>query len=304
MVTVLVVDDSAFDRRLAGGLLSRGGEWDVRFAENGAQALDMLDEVKPDVVLTDLQMPQLNGLQLVQTIKEQRPQLPVILMTGQGSETIAVEALQQGAASYVPKSALASILIETISRVLALAGEWARKKTLMEHMQSFRCQFVMGNDPVLLTSLVAYLQTILSDMDVLRESDRLRTGVALEEALLNASYHGNLEVSSKLRESDHSLYYELARQRTGQEPYRDRVIRIDISIDKSGLKYIIQDEGPGFDPTSLPDPTDPANLERPCGRGVLLMRTFMDQVEYNERGNQVTMVKRSVAQKPAYSSGN
>lgn len=292
MVTVLVVDDSAFDRRLAGGLLAKGGQWEVKYAEDGAQALAMLEEIKPDLILTDLQMPEVNGLQLVQTVKETHPSLPVVLMTGQGSETIAVEALQQGAASYVPKSALAAILSETISRVLTLASEMVRKKTLMERMQTFHSRFEMGNDPALLTSLVSYLQGLLSDMKVLSESDRLRTGVALEEALLNASYHGNLEVSSSLRETDHALYYELARKRMVEEPFRQRVISVEVTVDAAGLKYVISDQGPGFDLKSLPDPTDPANLERPCGRGVLLMRTFMDEVEYNAVGNQVTMVKR------------
>ena len=53
--------------------------------------------------------------------------------------------------------------------------------------------------------------------------------------------------------------------------------------------YTVRDEGPGFDPASLPDPTDPANLDRPCGRGLLLMRTFMDNVIFNDKGNEVTL---------------
>ena len=57
------------------------------------------------------------------------------------------------------------------------------------------------------------------------------------------------------------------------------------------IRYVIRDEGPGFDPATLPDPTDPANLDRPCGRGLLLMRTFMDDVGYNRSGNEVTLIK-------------
>ena len=53
-----------------------------------------------------------------------------------------------------------------------------------------------------------------------------------------------------------------------------------------------EDDGPGFDVSTLPDPTDPANLERPSGRGVLFMRTFMDDVRYNPTGNCVTLLKR------------
>ena len=56
--------------------------------------------------------------------------------------------------------------------------------------------------------------------------------------------------------------------------------------------FVIRDEGPGFDPSACPDPTDPANLEKRSGRGLLLIRTFMDEVAFNEAGNQITLVKR------------
>lgn len=292
MVTVLVVDDSAFDRRLVGGLLAKGGPWQIEYAEDGQQALEQVPLLHPDLIVTDLQMPRLNGLELVRSIREQSLQVPVILMTGQGSETIAVEALQAGASSYVPKSALPTMLVDTVGRVLSLASEQSRKRALMERLKSYHATFVLNNDASMAIALVGYLQSILADMNVLSESDRLRTGIALEEALLNAAYHGNLEVSSKLREEDHSAFYSLAETRNQLEPYRNRVIEVEVKVDQTGLTYVIRDEGPGFDPRSLPDPTDPANLERPCGRGVLLMRTFMDDVIYNDTGNQVTMVKK------------
>ena len=58
------------------------------------------------------------------------------------------------------------------------------------------------------------------------------------------------------------------------------------------MTYVITDEGPGFDPSSLPDPTDLENLEKASGRGLLLIRTFMDEVQHNDRGNELTMVFR------------
>ena len=57
--------------------------------------------------------------------------------------------------------------------------------------------------------------------------------------------------------------------------------------------YTVRDEGPGYDPSSLPDPTDPANVEKVSGRGLFLIRTFMDQVYHNETGNEITMIKRA-----------
>jgi anti-sigma regulatory factor (Ser/Thr protein kinase) len=60
--------------------------------------------------------------------------------------------------------------------------------------------------------------------------------------------------------------------------------------------FVVHDQGPGFDVARLPDPTDPMFLERPSGRGVLLMRTFMDEVRYNATGNRVTLVKCRAAE--------
>ena len=58
------------------------------------------------------------------------------------------------------------------------------------------------------------------------------------------------------------------------------------------MRFVIRDDGQGFDPARLPDPTDPELLERTSGRGVFLMRAFMDEVSFNETGNEATLTKR------------
>ena len=63
-------------------------------------------------------------------------------------------------------------------------------------------------------------------------------------------------------------------------------------LDRDQAVFVIKDEGQGFDVGNLPDPTDEDNVGKVSGRGVLLMRTFMDEVQYNEVGNQVTLTKR------------
>ena len=55
----------------------------------------------------------------------------------------------------------------------------------------------------------------------------------------------------------------------------------------------ITDQGSGFDPNDVPDPTVEENLQKPTGRGIMLMRAYMDEVRFNEKGNQVHMVKRN-----------
>jgi CheY-like chemotaxis protein len=292
MTAILVVDDSLTDRRLAGGLIARHGDWQVHYANDGKAALDSIELHLPEIVLTDLQMPEMNGLELVRTIRTEYPLIPVILMTAVGSEVIAVDALRAGAASYVPKERLSTDLQETIERVLAISQSDRAQARLVRRMKHQRLEFELENDFDLISSMVQYLQSTAFGMGVFDEGDRVRVGVALQEALVNACFHGNLEVSSRLREENHHAYYDLAKARTTLEPFSQRRIHISAEFAPTEAVFVIRDEGPGFDPRELPDPTDPLHLEKPSGRGLLLMRTFMDAVEYNSTGNQVTLIKR------------
>jgi anti-sigma regulatory factor (Ser/Thr protein kinase) len=142
------------------------------------------------------------------------------------------------------------------------------------------------------------LQQIISRMKLCDATGRIRVGIALEEALLNALYHGNLELSSdELREYRANLLSSgrpsALAERRRQAPYASRRITVQATISPQQARFVVTDQGKGFDPASVPDCTDPANLERDSGRGLLLMRTFMDEVAFNEKGNEVTMVKRA-----------
>lgn len=291
MFTILVVDDSKVDRKLSGRLLERHKEYNVVYATNGKDALQQLELHVPDLVVTDIQMPEMDGLELVEAIKIEYPLIPVVLMTAKGSEVTAVHALERGAASYVPKRMLAYQLEETVEQVLQNARQERSHSRLLARMLENEICFELENDLPLIPSTVHYIQQVLFGLRFCSESERLRVGVALEEALLNAYYHGNLEVDSALREIDHASYYELAKERSCQAPYMQRRIVVKAHFTQERSTFIIRDEGPGFDPNVLPDATDPANLERPCGRGLLLMRTFMDEVSFNDTGNEVCMVK-------------
>ena len=150
--------------------------------------------------------------------------------------------------------------------------------------------FEIKNDRRLFSPLISYLQECLANLGALDEAERTRIGVALEEALVNAAEHGNLELDSALRASDRRAYVDLADQRRGCEPYRDRRVYVEAHLSRSEARFIVRDEGSGFDPGTLPDPRDPENLLKVSGRGVLIMRTFMDQVRFNPDGNEVTLV--------------
>jgi CheY-like chemotaxis protein len=293
--TVLVVDDSPIDRRLAGRLVEKDSGLRAIYAAGGAEALDVLARTPPAAVLTDLQMPGMDGLELVRAVRERYPTVPVILMTGNGSEEIAMDALRSGAASYVPKRALARELVATVEQVLNAARVDRRQQRLLDSFTLTESRLALENDPSLVPPLVAYLQGQATQMGVCEPSERTRVGVALEEALLNGLYHGNLELSSDLRQDGSGAFERLGRERRFLPPFRDRRLHVFARVTPAEATFVIRDEGPGFDPTALPDPTDPANLEKASGRGLLLIQAFMDAVAHNATGNEITLVKRAAA---------
>jgi CheY-like chemotaxis protein len=301
--TVLVVDDSPIDRRLAGGLLEKQFECTIQYAADGKEALQQMAALLPDLVVTDLQMPEMNGLELVAAVKRDYPLVPVILMTAQGSEEIAAQALRQGATSYVPKKMLAEDLVPTVQRILLGSYEDRSHSQLMHYLEASEAVFVLGNDLALIKSLVNHLQQMLRCLPLADETERLRVGIALEEALTNAYYHGNLEIGAALGKAGRPAYEQLARQRRWESPYRERRIRVRAHVSRSQAVFVIGDEGPGFDVAQLPTVIGLHDAEQGAGRGVILMRTIMDEVSYNEAGNEVTLIKRRVPEAFAEEEG-
>ena len=101
-------------------------------------------------------------------------------------------------------------------------------------------------------------------------SEELSFGIemAVRESVTNAMVHGNQEDESKS-------------------------VEVIFNCHDNELEIEVRDQGEGFDPANVPDPTNAENLLKTSGRGIFLMRTFMDEVSFNDRGNEVTMVKRN-----------
>jgi len=216
----------------------------------------------------------------------------VVLMTAHGSEDVAAAALRAGAASYVPKRALATDLARTVDRVLALVRSTSPSDRVLECLAATECRLVLDNDLDLVAPVVAYLRSEAARLGFHDPTASMQIGVALDEAISNAIHHGNLEVSSRLREQGIDLYLARIAERRRAAPWRDRRARVTARFSRESVEFVVRDDGAGFDHRSLPDPCDPENLERCSGRGMVLLRSFMDDVRYNDAGNEVTMAKR------------
>lgn len=282
--------DSAVDRKLISTLLSNQTDWHIDVRNDGQQALAYVAEHQPDLVLSDMKMPNLDGLSLVGELRSKHPLIPVILITSFGSEELAMEALKEGAASYCPKTRMSRDLIAIARKILAVSLKRRRIEQVLSRVTESTISFTLENDSSLIPPMIEHLQSHMVAWD---ETDRLRVGVALDESLLNAMHHGNLEIDSTLRDQgDGSGYQKAIAQRNQESPFRDRKVKLDAKISSDEIKLSIADEGPGFLPETVPDPTSSENLHKPSGRGLLLIRTFMSEVKHNETGNAITMIKR------------
>jgi hypothetical protein len=217
------------------------------------------------------------------------------LITAHGSEALAVEALEQGATSYVPKALLAEKLVETVEQVLAVSKADRSYSRLIECLEATQYAFALRNDPALIPPLVDLMQQVLAGMGCCNTTQRMHVGIALEEALLNGVLLGNLELDRQQAQEARRLLRQgmvapLVDQRCGERPYCDRVARLTAEISREKATFVVRDEGPGFDLSVVPNRRDPDVLEQGVGRGLVLIKNFMDDVWFNEKGNEITMV--------------
>jgi CheY-like chemotaxis protein len=294
MEKILVVDDSAEDRETAAACLRDHGMVPL-FAANGKEALDVIASQPPDAVLTDLNMPEMTGLELVERMRSKYPRMPVVLMTSQGSEESAVSALKAGALSYVPKKELRNNLCDAMAIVVSAVEVKRHREKTRAMLERSESHYIVGCDLHAAAALVSHLEGNLDRLHFCDDTGLFQVGTALGEALGNAVDHGCLELDSEVREEATAEYAKLRQQRAAQAPWCNRKVRVTERITANEASYTIVDEGSGFDVSSVPDPRDPENLLRASGRGLMLIRTFMDEVTFNDRGNEITLKKKRAA---------
>ena len=296
---VLIVDDSATQRKHMQQVLEGDG-MASQTAGSASEAIEAIHVRTPIAVVTDLEMPDMSGLQLVQTLRGTHPSLPVILTTSRGSEDVAAEALRHGAASYVPKRAIAETLGQVLRQVLSTTEAVRSAKAIGKFATRASIELEIDNDETLVPKVISRLETMLEEIGTYDEGDRMQVAMALDEALLNAIVHGNLEVPSSLREvEDGTAYQRLIDQRKLASPYRERRVRVTLEATRESAEFVITDMGPGYDPNELCDATDEEHIEGFGGRGMLMIGAFMDDVQHNDCGNEIKMIKRCSADEAA-----
>jgi CheY-like chemotaxis protein len=228
-----------------------------------ALSRDDLDEF--DLIISDLTDDADSGVQLLSELKRKRLLVPVVVSSDQAQQPGIIKAFKMGAANYLRlpynKDELRNIVEKTLSYKLRFVDDLK----VLPHVHE-KIDFELPSDLSLMNGVLHYLLERVAKLGLIKP-ERSNLFVALDEAFVNAVKHGNRNDTSKM-------------------------VRITAELSSKEARFTVEDEGDGFNVQEIPDPCDPANLFKASGRGVLLIYNIMDEVKYNERGNQLTMVKR------------
>ncbi|ACL22148.1 MULTISPECIES: response regulator [Desulfitobacterium] len=115
---VLIVDDAAFMRMMVKDILTKNGFTVVGEAENGAVAVDKFVELTPDLVIMDITMPEMDGLQAVREIRKKDPQAKIIMCSAMGQQAMVIDAIQSGAKDFIVKPFQADRVVEAVKKAL------------------------------------------------------------------------------------------------------------------------------------------------------------------------------------------
>ena len=294
-LTVLLVDDEPLVREELGGFLEDEG-YQVITAKDGEEGLEIFRQQHPDMVITDARMPRRQGLDLAREILRENAHVPITMITGHGSESMAISALRLGITDFIKKPVNITDLLAALERMKSSSRLVQERTDLLRSLPStVRLvsrvhRYELEND---IGEIPPFVKILVGDIAA-GIPPRRRDGfqLALREILLNAGEHGNLEVSyeEKTDAIEQGTFEALLEERLDDPLLARRKIRVEATRTEEEIAVRVEDEGPGFDWQKLPDPTDPENLFLSHGRGVLLAGISVDELRFNEQGNQVTLV--------------
>lgn len=261
---ILIVEGNAELRTVLSDALREQGH-DVVTTGDRCEAVERDDLEDFDLIISDLAEYADSGVQIVSELKRKRLFVPIVVSSEEAQQAGIVKAFKLGAANYLRKpydhDELRSIVEKTLGYKLRFVEDLKVLPYVREHIE-----FELPSDISLMNGVLHYITERVAALGVIKP-DASNLFIALDEAFVNAVKHGNRHDHQKL-------------------------VRIIADLSTKEARFTIEDEGEGFNVGDIPDPRDPENLFKTSGRGVLLIYNIMDEVEYNERGNRLTMVKR------------
>ena len=256
---ILIIDDHDDLASALKDVFEKTGH-QVECLETRDEAIRLNDIEKFDLVITDL-----DGENLVCEPNQNgnAPCLPSASLSDSGKH---LKAFKICAANFRREDFDENELKKFVETVLNYKIQFVDRKEVIQTLHE-KIEFELPSAISTMHAVLDYLMKRVEKLGVINP-EQSNLFIALDEAFVNAVKHGNKFDANKL-------------------------VRICAEVSVKEARFTVEDEGDGFDVNAIPDPLDPQNLFKTSGRGVLFIYNIMDEVKYNERGNRLTMVKKS-----------
>ena len=249
-------------------------------AQDGSEALNMLQSKKIDLIITDLMMPQMDGLKFIIKSREINPRIPIAVISGYGDAKNATFALTRGAFNFITKPFTIKEVENVIRKGLRLRELSLGTDKLLHNVRN-QTKIVISSYLHLLPSVAFYIVKECQWRGIDNENILNNISVCTDEILTNALIHGN-------------------------KKYPKKKISVTLNFDAEKFTLIVKDEGKGFDVKKFSRQLKENYIDIPNKRGLFIIEYLMDDVSFNEKGNEITATKylRSISTIAKQQTGN
>ena len=258
---ILIVDDHDDLKTVLTEVFSKLG-YSVRSTESRKEAVKLDKSNEYDLVITDLD----GDKAFSEETGDDKTAACLPTKHGENFDRSFVKAFKICATNFKRDNFDETELKNLFETILNYKAQFVDKTNTVKYIRE-KIEFEFPSAISLMHSILDYLMKRVEKNGII-EVENSNLFIALDEAFVNAIKHGNKFDA-------------------------DKNVRISAEVSPTEARFTIEDEGEGFDVNAIPDPCDPENLFKTSGRGVLIIHNIMDEVSYNERGNRLTMVKKS-----------
>jgi serine/threonine-protein kinase RsbW len=279
MSKILVIDDEIEICELLQVALEMHGH-KVVLSQSATHAIKLMEGQEFDFVIIDMIMPEISGLEMIRIINDRYPKTLTILTTGLQTQDVIIEALKQGAYNFVNKP----FSLDEINNIISAGSRAKICHTQAKSIQPYLTQelhFVLPSRKCLMEEVAGTIAGLANWLGFPEKLVAMNIPLTVDELFLNAVMHGNKEDESKTVS-----------------------IKVDLNDEEIGIT--ITDQGEGFDWHRVLDRNTPADLENEGGRGIFLVKHYVDSIHYNQTGNEVrvTIRRDRVAPHSKFGKGN
>lgn len=287
---VLIVEDDVASQKYLEFVMKKEG-YQYRTAENGAVGLDEYKTFSPDLILSDINMVEMNGLEMLQNIRETDRKVMVIMMTAFNSEDYVIDSIKLGANNYLKKPIKKDNLVSLLRSAEMDLKKRSKKILAQSDIFEDTLSFNIDTKVHLVPAAVEFLSNEVSHL--FDHEIWLDIKVGLSELLMNAIEHGNMGITFEQKTDAllHNSLNELYDERLKNKQIASRTVFVYYAMSEKYCEWVIEDQGEGFDHYKYKNKIGPEQLESLHGRGIFICQRYFDEIEYIGNGNKVRVKK-------------